>query len=327
MAFDLTSIFNPVGSLISGIGGLISTNQTNKANLAAVREQNKANRELAELQYKRNLDMWERQNVYNSPAEQMKRLTDAGLNPNLIYGNGSASTGNAANPPQYDAPHIERYQTNEATGIGQFAGQAGQAISDIGQMMLLSEQIDTQREINRNWQLKNEKFEAEQPYFTDIANFNRDKRTYMTSKYRFDSFVADYLSNRHEQYAQALLDDKVKTALLKDTNIRVNEKQLSRISADIDVMRKKIWLMNKQGKLVDNQSLYTQYKSEIEGILSRNGINLRDSTDRLVNAILGALSGLSNVDPDSAWGLGSVPHYIGSFAGKVYKNGYKSIFQ
>lgn len=35
-----------------------------------------------------NLEMWNLQNQYNSPAAQMQRYKDAGLNPNLIYGQG-----------------------------------------------------------------------------------------------------------------------------------------------------------------------------------------------------------------------------------------------
>lgn len=35
---------------------------------------------------------WKMQNEYNSPAAQMERLKAAGLNPNLVYGNGSATT-------------------------------------------------------------------------------------------------------------------------------------------------------------------------------------------------------------------------------------------
>ena len=37
------------------------------------------------------LDMWNATNTYNSPASQMERLKAAGLNPNLVYGNGSAT--------------------------------------------------------------------------------------------------------------------------------------------------------------------------------------------------------------------------------------------
>ena len=39
------------------------------------------------------LEQWNRQNAYDSPAAQMQRLKDAGLNPNLLYGDMTAATG------------------------------------------------------------------------------------------------------------------------------------------------------------------------------------------------------------------------------------------
>ena len=39
-----------------------------------------------------NLEFWEMQNKYNSPEEQMNRLRQAGLNPNLVYGKGADNT-------------------------------------------------------------------------------------------------------------------------------------------------------------------------------------------------------------------------------------------
>lgn len=38
------------------------------------------------------------QNEYNSPANQLKRYEEAGLNPNLIYGTGASSAGNQSQP-------------------------------------------------------------------------------------------------------------------------------------------------------------------------------------------------------------------------------------
>lgn len=40
--------------------------------------------------------MWNKQNEYNSPAAQMQRFSDAGLNPNLIYGQGSSGNATTA---------------------------------------------------------------------------------------------------------------------------------------------------------------------------------------------------------------------------------------
>lgn len=60
-----------------------------------------------EFQYGRqkrdNLAFWRMQNEYNSPVAQMKRLQDAGLNPNLIYGRGAGAVGEAS-PPKPPEP-------------------------------------------------------------------------------------------------------------------------------------------------------------------------------------------------------------------------------
>lgn len=52
-------------------------------------------KKLMQLQYQQNLDLWNKQNEYNSPTAQMQRLQAAGLNPNVVYGNGVS--GNSSN--------------------------------------------------------------------------------------------------------------------------------------------------------------------------------------------------------------------------------------
>lgn len=59
-------------------------------------------KKLAAQQNQYNIDMWNMQNEYNSPMNQMKRFEEAGLNPNLIYGQGSA--GNASHSPVQTVP-------------------------------------------------------------------------------------------------------------------------------------------------------------------------------------------------------------------------------
>lgn len=44
--------------------------------------------------------------MYNSPAQQMQRLRDAGLNPNLVYGNGAVGN-TSSKTPEYNAPHVQ----------------------------------------------------------------------------------------------------------------------------------------------------------------------------------------------------------------------------
>lgn len=92
------------GGIASGLFGLgssaIGASSSNKQidkQLAAQKEENQKNREynlqLAQMQNAWNQEQWERENEYNSPVNQMKRFQEAGLNPDLMYQNGSS--GNA----------------------------------------------------------------------------------------------------------------------------------------------------------------------------------------------------------------------------------------
>lgn len=64
-----------------------------KWNKRAAEDANKMNRENAEWAYEQNRKIQEEQRLYDSPAEQMARYKAAGLNPNMIYGNGGAAGG------------------------------------------------------------------------------------------------------------------------------------------------------------------------------------------------------------------------------------------
>lgn len=59
-------------------------------------------RKLAAQQNQYNVDMWKMQNEYNSPQAQMQRFQEAGLNPNLMYGQGTP--GNATSAPEAVVP-------------------------------------------------------------------------------------------------------------------------------------------------------------------------------------------------------------------------------
>lgn len=59
---------------------------------------NKLNRELAEKENQWNIEQWQRETAYNSPAAQMQRLLSAGLNPSLMYEGGNFSNSAASSP-------------------------------------------------------------------------------------------------------------------------------------------------------------------------------------------------------------------------------------
>lgn len=82
-------------------------------NVASTLITNDYNRRQQERQNKWNLHLWDLQNQYNSPVEQMKRLEAAGLSPDMMYGGNAQTVGNASsqavgsNPIAAQAPQID----------------------------------------------------------------------------------------------------------------------------------------------------------------------------------------------------------------------------
>lgn len=66
----------------------------------------KASKQLAEYAYQKDLEQWHRNNQYNSPVAQMRRLEEANLNPHLVYGNGAVGNASGASP-QFKPPNVE----------------------------------------------------------------------------------------------------------------------------------------------------------------------------------------------------------------------------
>lgn len=94
-----------------------------------------SSRKAAKQQYNYQMDMWNANNVYNSPLQQMERLREAGLNPNLVYGNGSAT-------------HTATMASAPSVGY--------KAMSHPLQNALLSYQVENMRAQNDNLKAQNE---------------------------------------------------------------------------------------------------------------------------------------------------------------------------
>jgi hypothetical protein len=88
-----------VNAASSVIGGAIG--------LANTALQHKYNKKLATYQNDINIQNWNMQNEYNTPAAQRKRLEEAGLNPAQMYGGGSTSAGNAQSLPAYQQAGVD----------------------------------------------------------------------------------------------------------------------------------------------------------------------------------------------------------------------------
>jgi len=128
----LPSIVSGGASLLGGLINAGSTSSTNQSQLSY-------SKEMYEKQRADALSDWKMQNEYNSPSAQMTRFKEAGLNPNLIYGQMSNSpVVRTSSPQSYNptAPQID------------LASTASMALGQYYDTQLKSAQIDNLKEQN-----------------------------------------------------------------------------------------------------------------------------------------------------------------------------------
>lgn len=108
-----TGLYNAGKSAVNWVGDrwdeYTGKSQTELANQQQI--------QASETAWNRDLEMWNRQNAYNAPAEQMKRLHSAGLNPNLVYGSGSVAGNTGSSLPHYQAPSMKAAPSIDYVGM------------------------------------------------------------------------------------------------------------------------------------------------------------------------------------------------------------------
>lgn len=97
------------GAILGYTGNIIGA----AAQSNAVHETNLQQERLARYSYEQQRQMIAEQNEYNTPKNQMARYQEAGLNPNLVYNQGSS--GNQSEIARYNAPNL---QTPDVSGLG-----------------------------------------------------------------------------------------------------------------------------------------------------------------------------------------------------------------
>lgn len=152
MAFkDFASgLFGGVGTVISGAIGAKSTADTNKTNLKINQMNNDFNAREAQKARDFQLDMWNRQNEYNSASSQRNRLEEAGYNPYMsdaqagtaagMSGTSSASAAGASPQIPY-TPDFQSVGVNLASALKMMSEKKQTDIENLNMTDLLRSQI------------------------------------------------------------------------------------------------------------------------------------------------------------------------------------------
>lgn len=220
MAFkDFASgLFGGVGSVISGAIGAKSTSDTNKTNLKINQMNNDFNAREAQKARDFQLDMWNRENEYNSASSQRKRREEAGYNPYMgdaqagtatgLSGTSAATAAGAAPQVPY-TPDFQSVGVNLASALKMMSEKKQTDIENLNMSDLLRSQI---------WQNLGA---------TDWRNASPEARAYNLSQGRRAAELGmasleENLSNQRwsnnllvANIANSLLDAKAKTVLNK----------------------------------------------------------------------------------------------------------------
>ena len=155
----------------------------------------KNNRRLMAYQAELNQQAIDKQNEYNLPSNQMARLNAAGLNPNLVYGNGSV-VGNTTEASKTGLGHAETPRYEQVLMQNNLAMQKAQIANLEADTNLKNENAKTQDSVReRNTQ------EAEyKKYFTTWNYATWDLREYTMNldkaiKQRQYGLIGYYMAN------------------------------------------------------------------------------------------------------------------------------------
>lgn len=112
------AIAQGIGGIAQGIFNYKGQQTANQTNIQLAREGQEFESDMWYRQQAENQRIWEQQNDYNSPLNQMARLKAAQLNPNLVYGSGNvtATSSSQQSTPQQQRAIVPRVE-NELSEI------------------------------------------------------------------------------------------------------------------------------------------------------------------------------------------------------------------
>ena len=274
-----------IGNIAGGFLDRKAQRDINQKNIDFARENNAAQRlwerQQMEYQNKMNLDFWNMQNAYNNPAEQVKRMREAGLNPALLYGSApsntasdiSSASGGASRP---ESPNLTAPRYGDL-GLGALQGSMMQMMQFENQKRLTDAQI-------RNLNASATKTLAETPANTDAARQIKDdalKANLFKLQKEGDAISALY-NLRQQQAGQnavmmplqaKMLTQQIANAVITAEYTGVRKQLAEKALLQADVQRQISMLelqLRKDGINANDPGWYKDIKTGVKKIIDRN---------------------------------------------------------
>lgn len=193
----------------------LANSLTNNANVIMASktstQDRKFSREMSDLAWERNLEAWNMQNDYNTPANQYARQLEGlrvnGLNPNLVYGSSSSIGGAAGSVSPY------KFENIHSTAVPRFGDYS--PVQNLLSTRLLQTQVAAQEANNRLLNARADNEEARLPGTKARSDEQAYRWNYITENIA-DSYEAgiraqvatEYWKGVHVEYNAHYAKDK-----------------------------------------------------------------------------------------------------------------------
>ncbi|UPW41589.1 DNA pilot protein [Peromfec virus RodF8_47] len=286
-----------IGGAVSGLGSLFAGNAANRTNLQIARETNQNQLQIAREQAQYNKDLWDANNAYNTPLAQMQRYEEAGLNPHLIYGNGSSSAGNSSSPAAgYDTPRLVNPTVNNqhyvAAGNQLMQGlmQAAQVHKLDADTALAYQNVANAERDNQIKELEIIRRQYENSKTKDEADMWRDLLYARMSN--LDASTTNLLASAQLSDERRFTSEALRPAIVEEQRARINNilanTDLAKSNKNLNGFRSQLMIAQiadtlASAKLKGTQQALYSAQLEIKNILIHSGLNIEsDELDRLL---------------------------------------------
>lgn len=288
-----------IGGGLGLIGGLFqgyNNRKINEMNIAMQRETNALNERLfrENMSYQHNeridqdtrnwkhaIDMFNMENAYNSPDQQVKRMIAAGLNPAALAGASAAGNSSMGSPsmgsavgvgtPQLDSPRAQMYDV----GAQNIFGNMVTLTQAIGNLAGASKDNQSAKEIEtllaaklRGLNLSNEQLELQKNLLFEFGSKTKQAEyellTAKASLAASQIALNDEMTNTEKEKQFNLIAD----SLEKDSKRLLNKKELKVFDEKFDVWKrevnsrimvnKSVYSLNQSGVRLNNQRVVTE---------------------------------------------------------------------
>lgn len=233
------ALLGGIPSLIGDGIGALSQASANKTNMKINQMNNEFNERMMDKQIAYEKEMWDKNNAYNDPSQQVKRLESAGINPSMALGNvspGSASSGSVGQASASSPLGVQPFRPDTSS----FVDMMSSLISNVRQSKVDAANINF--------------MEAQSDYLRaksleEIRGLNIDNNW----KDRLNQIDYDY-KNSQIGYNRA---QESYTNILEDYQLMVNAQVPAQLAAQLSLIRAQVGNYNfmsqtEIGKLIDD---------------------------------------------------------------------------